>query len=67
MAKILFFCQLALGSATPAFASDLSSFSSSAIEGMKLDHSEMNSDMHASAEYRANLVSLYAKKAVEAC
>ena len=23
--------------------------------------------MHASAEYRANLVSLYAKKAVEAC
>ena len=44
-----------------------SSFSSSAIEGMKLDHSEMNSDMHASSEYRANLVSLYAKKAVEAC
>ena len=28
---------------------------------------EMNSDMHASPEYRANLVSLYAKKAVEAC
>ena len=44
-----------------------SSFSSSAIDGMKLDHSEMNSDMHASSEYRANLVSLYAKKAVEAC
>ena len=44
-----------------------SSFSSSAIEGTKLDHSEMNSDMHASSEYRANLVSLYAKKAVEAC
>ena len=44
-----------------------SSFSSSAIEGMKLDHSEMNSDMHASSEYRANLVSLYTKKAVEAC
>ena len=44
-----------------------SSFSSSAIEGMQLDHSEMNSDMHASSEYRANLVSLYAKKAVEAC
>ena len=44
-----------------------SSFSSSAIEGMKLDHSQMNSDMHASSEYRANLVSLYAKKAVEAC
>ena len=44
-----------------------SDFSSSAIEGVELDDSEMNSDMHASAEYRANLVSLYAKKAVEAC
>jgi carbon-monoxide dehydrogenase medium subunit len=44
-----------------------SDFSSSAIEDIELDDSEMNSDMHASAEYRANLVSLYAKKAVEAC
>jgi carbon-monoxide dehydrogenase medium subunit len=44
-----------------------SDFSSSSIEGIELDDSEMNSDMHASAEYRANLVSLYAKKAVEAC
>ena len=44
-----------------------SDFSSSAIEGIELDDSEMNSDMHASAEYSANLVSLYAKKAVEAC
>jgi len=44
-----------------------SDFSSSAIEGIELDDSEMNSDMHASAEYRDNLVSLYAKKAVEAC
>jgi carbon-monoxide dehydrogenase medium subunit len=44
-----------------------SDFSSSAIEGIELDDSEMNSDMHASAEYRANLVSLYAKKAIEAC
>jgi carbon-monoxide dehydrogenase medium subunit len=44
-----------------------SDFSSSAIEGIELDDSEMNSDMHASSEYRANLVSLYAKKAVEAC
>ena len=40
-----------------------SNFSSGAIEGMELDDSEMNSDMHASSEYRANLVSLYAKKA----
>jgi carbon-monoxide dehydrogenase medium subunit len=44
-----------------------SDFSSSAIESIQLDDSEMNSDMHASSEYRANLVSLYAKKAVEAC
>ena len=44
-----------------------SSFSSSAIEGMKLNSLEMNSDIHASAEYRANLVLTYAKKAVEAC
>ena len=34
---------------------------------MDVKSSGMNSDMHASAEYRANLVSLYEKKAVEAC
>ena len=39
----------------------------SAIERTDVKSSGMNSDMHASAEYRANLVSLYAKKAVEAC
>ena len=44
-----------------------SSFSSSAIDGMKLDSSEMNSDIHASGEFRASLVVTYAKKAVEAC
>jgi len=44
-----------------------SSFSSSAIEGMKLDSSEMNSDIHASANYRASLIITYTKKAVEAC
>ena len=42
-------------------------FSSSAIEGMELDSSEMNSDIHASGEFRASLVVTYAKKAVEAC
>jgi len=45
----------------------LSSFSSSVIDRMKLDSSEMNSDIHASAEFRASLVATYAKKAVEAC
>ena len=44
-----------------------SSFSLSAINGMKLDSSEMNSDIHASSEFRASLVVTYAKKAVEAC
>ena len=44
-----------------------SSFSSSAIDGIKLDSSEMNSDIHASGEFRASLVVTYAKKAVEAC
>ena len=44
-----------------------SSFSSSAIDGMELDSSEMNSDIHASGEFRASLVLTYAKKAVEAC
>jgi len=44
-----------------------SSFSSSAIDGMELNSLEMNSDIHASAEFRASLVTTYAKKAVEAC
>jgi len=43
-----------------------SNFSSSAIDGMELDSSEMNSDIHASGEFRASLVVTYAKKAVEA-
>ena len=44
-----------------------SNFSASSIEGIEVKASGMNSDIHASAEYRANLVSLYTKKAVEAC
>jgi len=43
------------------------SFSASAIDGVKVTSSGMNTDIHASAEYRASLVSTYAKKAVEAC
>ena len=42
-------------------------FSSSAIQNIELDSSEMNSDIHASAEYRASLVVTQAKKAVDAC
>jgi len=44
-----------------------SSFSVNSISGMELKSSDMNSDIHASAEYRANLVVIQAKKAVEAC
>jgi carbon-monoxide dehydrogenase medium subunit len=34
---------------------------------MRLDSSEMNTDIHASGDFRASLVVTYAKKAVEAC
>ena len=44
-----------------------SSFSSTALEGMTLNSSDMNSDIHASAEFRASLIVTHAKKAVEAC
>ena len=44
-----------------------SNFSSSVVDDMELDSSEMNSDIHASADYRASLIITYTKKAVEAC
>ena len=43
------------------------SFSSNSISGMQVNSSNMKSDIHASAEYRASLVVTQAKKAVEAC
>ena len=42
-------------------------FSSSALNNVKISTSGMNSDIHASAEYRANMVKAFAKKAVDAC
>ena len=42
-------------------------FSSAVINNIKISHSGMNSDIHASASYRANMVKVFAKKAVEAC
>ena len=42
-------------------------FSSQAIDNVKISSSGMNSDIHASSEYRANMVKALAKKAVEAC
>ena len=42
-------------------------FSQSVIENVKISSSKMNSDIHASSEYRANMVKVFTKKAVEAC
>ena len=42
-------------------------FSSSAIDRVKISSSGMNSDIHASSDYRANMVKAFAKKAVDAC
>jgi len=42
-------------------------FSSSSIDNIVVSSSGINSDIHASAEYRANMVKVFAKKAVEAC
>jgi len=42
-------------------------FSANSMETVELDSSDMNGDIHASAEYRANLVVIQTKKAVEAC
>jgi len=42
-------------------------FSASAVNNVRVSSSGMNSDIHASAEYRANMVKVFAKKAVEAC
>jgi len=44
-----------------------SSFSSNSISKIEVKSTDMNSDIHASSEYRANLVVAQAKKAVEAC
>ena len=44
-----------------------SNFNINSISNIDLDSSDMNSDIHASAEYRASLVLTQAKKAVEAC
>lgn len=43
-----------------------SNFSASALDGVTIDASGLNSDIHASADYRAHLVSVMAKRAVAA-
>ena len=42
-------------------------FSSSAIDSVKITSSGMNADIHASADYRASMVKVFSKKAVDAC
>ncbi len=41
-------------------------FSASALDGITVASDDLNSDLHASAEYRAHLVSVMAKRAVQA-
>jgi aerobic carbon-monoxide dehydrogenase medium subunit len=43
-----------------------SNFSPSAVDGLKVSPANLNSDIHASAEYRAHLVKVMAKRAVQA-
>lgn len=44
-----------------------SNFSSSAIDGVKINSSGFNSDIHASSDYRAHLIKVLAKKAIAGC
>ena len=43
-----------------------SNFSADAIAGVVIDPAEMNSEIHAGAEYRAHLVGVMARRAVKA-
>ncbi|WP_412050276.1 FAD binding domain-containing protein [Hoeflea sp. Naph1] len=43
-----------------------SDFSAAALDGIEVDDSELMSDIHASSAYRANLVKVMAKRAVDA-
>ena len=39
-------------------------FAASALDGLKIDAGDLNSDIHASADYRAHLITVMAKRAV---
>ncbi len=42
-------------------------FSALAIDNVNISSKGFNSDIHASAEYRAHIIKVMSKKAVEAC
>ncbi len=42
-------------------------FSAAALDGISVPADSLNSDIHASAEYRAHLIGVMARRAVEAC
>ena len=44
-----------------------SNFSPSTIDNVNISNKELNSDIHASAEYRAHLIKVMTKKAVSSC
>jgi carbon-monoxide dehydrogenase medium subunit len=44
-----------------------SNFAADAIKDIQIPHDDLNSDIHASAEYRAHLVNVMARRAVAAC
>ena len=44
-----------------------SNFSPSAIDGVNISSKGFNTDIHASAEYRAHIIKVMAKKAVSSC
>jgi len=42
-------------------------FSAAALEGISVSPDDLNSDIHAAADYRAHLIGVMARRAVEAC
>jgi len=52
---------------TEAEAALAGNFSADAIADLGVDASDLNADIHASADYRAHLVKVMAKRAVQAC
>ena len=45
----------------------MSNFSTSAIDSVNISSKGFNADIHASAEYRAHIIKVMAKKAASSC